>query len=205
MCVRAPDLMIGAAQSRDAPVMPMLVWIGRVNNVTGVANWAGNQRWSPQGVAEPRDENQVVDVVRRAAEERVRLKVIGGAHSWSDAAVTALSRLIRDEQLRVDFPAEVRFGPAETAWMSPSHGRVSVHIGAYMAQGSDRERYFAGFERAMLDLGGRPHPGKEHGLVPADLLTRFDKGTSFRDLAFDVDPHGMFANPFLDRWLGTRT
>ena len=459
MCARAPDLMIGAVQSRDAPA-PIVVWIGRVNNVTRVANWAGNQRWSPQAVAEPRDENQVVDVVRRAGEDRVRLKVIGGAHSWSDAAVTdgmmvrldrlggvvgvddesvtveagmrlgrlvsflderglalpvlptiteqtvagvvatathgsslhhgslsslvthvrlitaagevvdggpgegpldatrvhlgalgvvtqvtlevvpqfwlletmtsvplddvagslpdvaasaeyvkvwwfphsdrctvfrhdrttdhrevsaaakrverdlnrfvfpallgagrrwpsliprisrrvgavyarsqsrigrsqdvltvamppvnrqieyslalqqapeaftALTRLIRDEQLHVDFPAEIRFGPAETAWMSPSHGRLTVHIGAYMAQGPDRERYFAGFERAMLDLGGRPHPGKEHGLVPADLLTRFAKGTSFRDLAFNLDPHGMFANPFLDRWLGTRT
>jgi FAD/FMN-containing dehydrogenase len=459
MCVRAPDLVIGATQSRDAPV-PILVWMGRVNDVTGVANWAGNQRWSPQAVVEPRDENHVVDVVCRAAEDRVRLKVIGGAHSWSDAAVTdgmmvrldrlggvvgvgdesvtveagmrlgrlvsflderglalpvlptiteqtvvgavatathgsslhhgslsslvahvrlvtaagevadvgpgeghldaarvhlgalgvatqvtlavvpqfwlletmtpvplddvagslpdvaasaeyvkvwwfphserctvlrhdhttdrrevsaaarrverslnrfvfpallgagrrwpsliprisrrvgavyarsqsrigrsqevstvamppvngqieyslpveqapeaftALSRLIRDEQLHVDFPAEIRFGPAETAWMSPSHRRVSVHIGAYMAHGPDSGRYFAGFERAMLDLGGRPHPGKEHGLVPADLLTRFDKGTNFRDLAFDLDPHGMFANPFLDRWLGART
>jgi hypothetical protein len=30
-------------------------------------------------------------------------------------------------------------------------------------------------------------------------------GANFRDLAFDLDPHGMFANPFLDRWLGART
>jgi L-gulonolactone oxidase len=121
------------------------------------------------------------------------------------AAIAALSRLVRDERLSVDFPAEIRFGPAETAWMSQSHGRRSVHIGAYMAQGPDLERYFTGFERAMLDLGGRPHPGKEHGRIPADILTRYDKGTDFRDLAFGLDPYGMFANPFLDRWLGTRT
>ncbi len=119
-------------------------------------------------------------------------------------AFSALARLIRDKKLLVDFPAEIRFSAADTAWMSPAHGGPTVHIGAYIAQSSDLESYFTGFERAMLDLGGRPHPGKEHGRVPADFLALFADGPRFRDLAFELDPDGMFANPFLDRWLGRR-
>jgi hypothetical protein len=60
------------------------------------------------------------------------------------------------------------------------------------------------FEQMMLDPGGRPHPGKEHGFVAADLLTRFEQGERFRSLEFDLDPGRIFVNDFVDRWLGPR-
>lgn len=50
-----------------------------------LVNWAGTHRWSPSVVHEPIDEASVAALVRGAAGRRV--KVVGGAHSWSGIAV----------------------------------------------------------------------------------------------------------------------
>ena len=121
-----------------------------------------------------------------------------------EIALRGLRALIEEHGFPVNFPAEVRFVKADTGWMSPAHGRDSVQLGAYMAAGERIDEYFAAFEQMMLDLGGRPHPGKEHGFVAADLISRFEHGERFRRLAFDLDPNGVFANEFVDRWLGPR-
>ncbi len=119
-------------------------------------------------------------------------------------ALLGLRDLIERRDLRVNFPAEVRFVKADTGWMSPAYGRDSCQIGAYMAEAPGIEVYFTEFERMMLEFGGRPHPGKEHGFVPADLRSRFERGEDFARAAFELDPHGVFGNAFVDRWLGRR-
>jgi len=64
-------------------------------------NWAGNQRCVPQGVHLPTSTGDVAAVVRRAAEAGERVKVIGGAHSFTDIAMTDGHLLSLDAMNRV--------------------------------------------------------------------------------------------------------
>ncbi len=51
-------------------------------------NWAGNQRCVPTQVHRPRFTDDVAAIVRAAAAAGERVKVIGGAHSFTDTAMT---------------------------------------------------------------------------------------------------------------------
>lgn len=51
-------------------------------------NWAGNQRCVPKQVHSPRYTDEVAAIVRAAASAGERVKVIGGGHSFTDAAMT---------------------------------------------------------------------------------------------------------------------
>jgi len=64
-------------------------------------NWAGNQRCLPTGVHEPRFTDEVVAVVRAAAAAGERVKVIAGAHSFTDTAMTDGHLLSLDGMNRV--------------------------------------------------------------------------------------------------------
>ena len=51
-------------------------------------NWAGNQRCVPSHVHQPQSGDDVAGIVRAALSAGERVKVIGGAHSFTDAAMT---------------------------------------------------------------------------------------------------------------------
>ncbi|MEZ4319646.1 MAG: D-arabinono-1,4-lactone oxidase [Myxococcota bacterium] len=114
-------------------------------------------------------------------------------------ALAGIEQWIRDDGLRVNFVVEVRFVKGDTGWMSPAHGRDTTQIGAYMAQSADLDAYYAGFEARMLALDGRPHWGKEF-FAPADtVLQRYPRSADFLALAAELDPDGVFHNPFVSR------
>ena len=50
-------------------------------------NWAGNQQSKPVRIERPASELEVVEVVRRAVAERLRVKVVGSGHSFTGIAV----------------------------------------------------------------------------------------------------------------------
>ncbi len=64
-------------------------------------NWAGNQRCIPAEVHVPKSTEDVATVVREAAEAGERVKVIGGAHSFTDIAMTDGHLLSLDAMNRV--------------------------------------------------------------------------------------------------------
>ncbi len=51
-------------------------------------NWAGNQACEPQRILSPASEEELVDIVRRAREAGVRVKVVGSGGSFSGIALT---------------------------------------------------------------------------------------------------------------------
>ena len=51
-------------------------------------NWAGNQRSRPARIERPTTEAEVVDLVRRAAGDGLRVRVVGAAHSFTGVART---------------------------------------------------------------------------------------------------------------------
>jgi hypothetical protein len=122
-----------------------------------------------------------------------------------DQASETLERvrvLIDRQHLRVNFVMEVRFVRGDDAWMSPAYGRDSCQIGAYMADSVDLEAYFAGFERIMHTVGGRPHWGKEHNITPEQVRALFPLAGQFVALRGQLDPEGTFQNACLERALG---
>jgi FAD/FMN-containing dehydrogenase len=54
----------------------------------GWTNWAGNQLCEPGRIAGPRDTEEVAGLVRRAAEDGTRMRVIATGHSFSPICVT---------------------------------------------------------------------------------------------------------------------
>src|SRR5688500_14059563 len=48
-----------------------------------LVNWSGSVRLSPDQIESPRDENELVDAVRRAAVQGRRVRVAGALHSSS--------------------------------------------------------------------------------------------------------------------------
>jgi FAD/FMN-containing dehydrogenase len=51
-------------------------------------NWAGNQASSPERIVVPRDEGEVGQAVRRAADEGMRVRALATGHSFSPVCVT---------------------------------------------------------------------------------------------------------------------
>jgi FAD-linked oxidoreductase len=117
-------------------------------------------------------------------------------------ALDRVRALIQHQRLRVNFVMEIRFVKGDDAWMSPTYGRDSCQIGAYIADGSDREAYFTGFERIMHALGGRPHWGKEHNITPEQVSAVFPMADRFLTLRGQLDPDGVFDNACLRRAFG---
>ena len=54
-------------------------------------------------------------------------------------------------------------------------------------------------ERELSPYAARPHWGKLFTLNPADLHTRYERLSDFKQLAHKYDPKGKFRNDFLDK------
>lgn len=113
-----------------------------------------------------------------------------------------MRELMEREKLRVNFVVEARFVAGDDAWLSPAHGRDSVCIGAYMAKSAGIERYFAAFEEKALSMGGRPHWGKQFAATGDALRRAYPMFERFDAARRELDPAGMFVNPFLTRVFG---
>lgn len=96
-----------------------------------------------------------------------------------------------------DFIMELRFVPADPAWLSPAYGRDTCQLGVYAARSPGIDTLFRAFrDAATRAWSGRPHWGKE--LDPVDLARLYPRASDFRALAHELDPDGVFRNAFLD-------
>lgn len=62
-------------------------------------NWAGNEIAHPSSIESPRTEEELIGIIRQAADRGEKVKVPGSGHSFTPAAVTD-GRLVRIEALR---------------------------------------------------------------------------------------------------------
>ncbi|WP_236790263.1 D-arabinono-1,4-lactone oxidase [Amycolatopsis sp. GM8] len=116
--------------------------------------------------------------------------------------LTELRALVPRLENPVAFPVEVRVAASDDIWLSTAHGRDSAYIAIHQFVGMPYLEYFREFAAIAAEVGGRPHWGKMHNLdAPAlrKLYPRFDDFVRVRD---DVDPTGVFSNPYLERVLG---
>src|SRR5262249_43616844 len=106
------------------------------------------------------------------------------------------------EDLRVNFPIEIRFVRGDAGWLSSAHGGDTCQIGAYMREAPGIARYFGAFWREMRALGARPHWGKELDHTAAEVRALYPLAEKFLALRDELDPSRVFANAFLERTLG---
>ena len=64
-------------------------------------NWGGNQRCAPAEIAQPRSVEDLVEVVKSAGKEGLRVKAVGSGHSFTDVACTPGVQVRLDEHARV--------------------------------------------------------------------------------------------------------
>jgi L-gulono-1,4-lactone dehydrogenase len=106
------------------------------------------------------------------------------------------------ERHPVNFPVELRFVAADTALLSPAHGRDTAYVAVHVFKGMDGEPPFREVEKLMAAWGGRPHWGKRSFLAARELRTRYPKWDAFAAARAELDPDGRFENAWARRTLG---
>ena len=117
-------------------------------------------------------------------------------------ALAALRRIVDRLPLRVQFPVEVRFTAPDDIWLSHGYDRDSAYVAVHQYAGAPHEPYFRAFERVCVELGGRPHWGKLHYRDADSLRPAYPHFDDFLKVRNHLDPHRIFANPYLERVLG---
>lgn len=102
----------------------------------------------------------------------------------------------------VGFPIEVRATAADDVPLSTAKGRESCYIAAHRYHRDDYRQFFRVLEPILVAAGGRPHWGKHHTLGFAELSAVHEDLTTVAALRSQVDPDGMFRNPYVDRVFG---
>jgi FAD-linked oxidoreductase len=111
--------------------------------------------------------------------------------------VRELLGAIKERELDVGFPLEVRVGPAESGWLHPAYGRATGRVAEHTAIGTDPEP----LSRLAADVlgahGGRPHWGKRHPWTAQQVADAYPKLADFRAVRDRYDPDRVFTNPHL--------
>ncbi len=118
-------------------------------------------------------------------------------------AVRELRAATRTLPTPILFPIEVRVSAADDIPLSTGFGRPSGWIAVHQYRGAPYEEYFDLVERIMDGFGGRPHWGKLHGQRAATLAPRYPQWADFQAARDKLDPDRTFANPYLERVLGS--
>ncbi|KAF0424573.1 L-gulonolactone/D-arabinono-1,4-lactone oxidase [Gigaspora margarita] len=120
-------------------------------------------------------------------------------------AIKDLKRWIETNEISVHCPVEIRFVDQDDIWLSPAYGRKVCYIGIIMYrpyyQPVPYRKYWAGYESIMRSYDGRPHWAKTHTMFRSELEKVYPKFQSFIELQKQLDPTGLFLNPYLRRHL----
>jgi FAD-linked oxidoreductase len=117
-------------------------------------------------------------------------------------ALREIKALIDRREFPLMFPLEYRWVRGDDIWLSPNHGRDSVHISVHQYRGMPFEGYFDAVQAICLNHGGRPHWGKVHSLKAAQLSRLYPRWDDFLALRERMDPAGRFLTPYLRDLLG---
>lgn len=117
-------------------------------------------------------------------------------------AIRRTRGIVETYHYKANVPVEVRFVAADENMLSPAYSRAVTYIGAYTYGPELARRYFEGFEHEMKQLGGRPHWGKRLSLTADEVRRMYPLADRFNEIRKQMDPNGMFANPFISDLFG---
>jgi FAD-linked oxidoreductase len=118
-------------------------------------------------------------------------------------ALNRIRRLVDEIGMQISFPVEVRAVAPDDIPLSTAYGRETGYIAVHVYRGTPYDAYFAGVERIMDGYGGRPHWGKLHFQRAETLAPKYPRWDEFQLVRARLDPEGRFANPYLDRVVGS--
>ena len=113
---------------------------------------------------------------------------------------------IKEKNIYVDTPIEVRFVAKDSYWMSPTGDTNSCWIGTkiHFPYGKKPEylEYFTTIDNILLKYNGRPHWGKQFRIKTEDFKKSYPKWDQFWDYADEQDPNKILQNDFIKRLKG---
>jgi xylitol oxidase len=116
-------------------------------------------------------------------------------------AILAIERL-RDTVSPHLLISELRTVDADQLWMSPCYKRPSVAIHfTWKPEWDSVRKLLPIVENELARYEVRPHWGKLFAVEPAQLRSRYEKLSEFKDLLKEHDPHGKFRNEFVTKAL----
>lgn len=135
---------------------------------------------------------------------RVRFNEMEYAVPLVDApdVLAEVHRAIDSSRLPVGFPIEVRCTAADDVPLSTAKGRESCYVAVHRYHRDDYRELFEVVEPVLVAAGGRPHWGKLHTLDHDGLAAVHPDLGDVAALRRELDPHGMFRNPMVDRVFG---
>ncbi|MDN6536670.1 MAG: FAD-binding protein [Corynebacterium variabile] len=138
------------------------------------------------------------------SKRRVRFNEMEYSVPLADApeVLAEVHRAIDACGIPVGFPIEVRATAADDVPLTTAMGRESCYIAAHRYHRDDYRQFFRVLEPILVAAGGRPHWGKHHTLGFAELSAVHEDLTTVAALRSQVDPDGMFRNPYVDRVFG---
>jgi alditol oxidase len=100
--------------------------------------------------------------------------------------------------------SEVRTIAADNFWMSPCYKQdcVALHFTWKMDEPAVM-RLLPMIEKGLARFSARPHWGKLFAMSSAQLGSRYERLSDFRQLLLQYDPQGKFRNAFLDLYIFT--
>lgn len=114
--------------------------------------------------------------------------------------------MIKEKNIYVDTPIEVRFVKADDYWMSPTQGQDVCFIGTKihfpLLRHPEYFRYFSEVDKILLAYAGRPHWGKQFRITTEDFKKNYPKWDAFWAKVDEEDPNGIFQNAFTKRLRG---
>ncbi len=117
-------------------------------------------------------------------------------------AVVEVLRSMSDRLNPLLMISEVRSIKSDDLWMSTAYGRDSVAFHFTWYQDWEAlQALLPALEEALHPFDIRPHWGKNFGMEPAVLRSRYERLNDFRALVGEFDPSGEFRNEFTQRYL----
>lgn len=182
------------------------------NGVLGLANevttrWPSLTPAYARSVAAFLSEREYTDTSWRVFCSERRVRFVESEYAVPRAAFGPVVRELRGwlerSGERVSFPCEFRFLAADDVWLSTAYERDTAYVAVHHYYRRDTRRYFAAFEAIVREHAGRPHWGKLHSRTAEDLRALYPRFADFLAVRDRMDPQRVFANPHLDRVLGS--
>ena len=113
-----------------------------------------------------------------------------------------IDKLIKENEIKVHFPIEVRFCKEDQITLSPCYKRTTCFIAVHMYQGMEYKKYFDLVEELMSRYMGRPHWGKMSFLKRDDFIDRYPELDKFMVFRKWMDPNNKFLNQYTEKIFG---
>lgn len=96
------------------------------------------------------------------------------------------------------YPLVVRTAAADAIWLSQAYGRETFYVSARAYWRQPHAELFGVLEGVFKEHGGRPHWGQFHTQDADALAQLYPRFNDFVELREELDPEGLFLNPYLD-------